>query len=311
MKRACLKSTNEHEKNLRVASDLRIQKYSRMKTIHFFLAIKTDPFRKALLFSVVMLFIVTLSAQLRTVENNAFQRGEKLVYKVYYDSFVTGEVIAGECTFDIQKDSRVIAKRNTMHIIVNGVTKGAFNLFYRVRDRYETFLDEEAMVPWLFLRRVNEGGYIIEQDVNFNHYNNTTQFKNLKRKTTNTSSIPPYTQDILSSIYYMRTLDFTDAKEGDSYPITFTLDDTVYTTKVFYMGKEQLKTSLGTFNTFKVKPMVLTGNVFKDPFPMMVWVTDDENKIPVFAKSQILVGSIKMELISYKGVKNPLRSKLK
>lgn len=282
-----------------------------MKTISFFSDTMTDTYRRFSLFGLIMLLIFPLSAQLRKVENNAFQKGEKLVYKVYYDSFLTGEVIAGECEFEIQKNTRVIAKRNTMHIIVNGVTKGAFNLFYRVRDRYETFLDEEAMIPWLFIRRVNEGGYIIEQDVNFNHYNNTTQFKNLKRKTTNTSPIPPYTQDILSSIYYMRTLDFTDSKEGDSYPITFTLDDTVYTTKVFYMGKEQLKTSLGTFNTFKVKPMVLTGNVFKDPFPMMVWVTDDDNKIPVFAKTQILVGSIKMELISYKGVKNPLKSKLK
>ncbi len=253
----------------------------------------------------------SLSAQLRTIENNAFQRGEKLVYKVYYDSFITGEVIAGECVFEIQKNTRVIAKRNTMHIIVNGVTKGAFNLFYKVRDRYETFLDEDAIVPWLFIRRVNEGGYIIEQDVSFNHYNNTMQFKNLKKKTNNTSPFPPYTQDILSAIYYMRTLDFSDAKEGDGYPVTFTLDDTVYTTKVFYGGKEQLKTSLGTFNTFKVKPMVLTGNVFSDPFPMMVWVTDDENKIPIFAKSQILVGSVKMELISYKGVKNPIRARVK
>jgi hypothetical protein len=288
-----------------------LKKINIMKT-KIFSAILLRPTTKRLFaFSFFCVLILSASAQLRTIENNAFQRGEKLVYKVYYDSFLTGEVIAGECEFEIQKNTRVIAKRNTMHIVVNGVTKGAFNLFYRVRDRYETFIDDEAIIPWLFIRRVNEGGYIIEQDVNFNHYNNTTQFKNLKRKTSTTSSIPPYTQDILSSIYYMRTLDFTEAKEGDSYPITFTLDDTVYTTKVFYMGKEQLKTSLGTFNTFKVKPMVLTGNVFKDPFPMMVWVTDDENKIPIFAKTQILVGSIKMELISFKGVKNPMRARVR
>jgi len=282
-----------------------------MKTRFFLAAIQTMNLKSNILLISVIFFSISVSAQLRQIDNKAFQKGEKLLYKVYYDSFVTGEVIAGECEFEIQKDTRVIAKRNTMHIIVKGVTKGAFNLFYKVRDRYETFLDEEAIVPWLFIRRVDEGGYIIEQDVNFNHYNNTTQFKNLKKKTSNTSSIPPHTQDILSSIYYMRTIDFTDAKEGDSYPVTFTLDDTVYTTKVFYMGKETLKTSMGTFNTFKVKPMVLTGNVFKDPFPMMLWVTDDENKIPVFAKSQILVGSIKMELISYKGLRNPMKSKIK
>jgi hypothetical protein len=271
--------------------------------------------RKGLLYTIVFFLSALLSipanAQLRKIENKAFQKGEKLVYKVYYDSFVTGEVVAGECTFEIQKESRVIAKRNTMHIIVNGVTKGAFNLFFRVKDRYETFLDEEAMAPWLFIRRVDEGGYIINQDVHFNWYNNTMQFKNVEKKTQNTSSVPAYTQDILSAIYYMRALDYSKSKEGDGYPIIFTLDDTVYTTKVFYMGKEQLRTSLGTFNTFKVKPMVLTGNVFKDPFPMMVWVTDDENKIPIMAETAVLVGSVKMELISYKGVKNPVKAKIK
>ncbi len=259
----------------------------------------------------IFLMIHPVSAQLRKIENKAFQKGEKLVYKVYYDSFVTGEVVAGECTFEIHKESRVIAKRNTMHIVVNGVTKGAFNLFFRVKDRYETFLDEEALAPWLFIRRVDEGGYIINHDVHFNWYNNTMQFKNIEKKTQNTSSVPAYTQDILSAIYYMRALDYSKSKEGDGYPIIFTLDDTVYTTKVFYMGKEQLKTTLGTFNTFKVKPMVLTGNVFKDPFPMMVWVTDDENKIPILAETEVLVGSVKMELISYKGVKNPVKAKVK
>ncbi len=258
-----------------------------------------------------ILFTLSSTAQLRKIENNAFQKGEKLVYKMYYDSFVTGPVIAGECVFEIQKKGRVVAQRNTMHIIVNGYTKGAFNLFFKVRDRYETFLDEEAMIPWLFIRRVDEGGVTIKQDVHFNHYNNTTQFTNLQRNKTNVSSIPANTQDILSAIYYFRTLDFSKAKPGEGYPVVFTLDDTVYTTKVFYMGKEQLKTSMGTFNTFKIKPMVLTGTVFKDPFPMMVWVTDDENRIPLFVKSEILVGSVKAELISYSGVKNPMKSKVK
>jgi hypothetical protein len=276
---------------------------------------KTKAIMKGIKQLTLILFLLVLSvpsaAQLRKIDNNAFQKGEKLVYKIYYDSFVTGEVIAGEATFEIQKNSRVVAQRNTMHIIVNGVTKGAFNLFFRVRDRYETFLDEEAIVPWLFIRRVDEGGHTIMQDVNFNHYNNTTLFKNLKRNTQNTNSIPPNTQDILSAIYYFRTLDFSNSKEGDSYPVTFTLDDTVYTSKVFYMGKEQLRTSMGTFKTFKIKPMLLTGSVFSDPFPMMIWVTDDENKIPVFVKSAILVGSVKAELISYKGLKNPMISKTK
>lgn len=250
-------------------------------------------------------------AQLRVQPNDAFYYGERLVYKVYYHSLLTGKLKAGECTFEIQKEPRIISNRKTMHIVVVGVTKGAFNLFFKVHDRYETFLDEEAIAPWLFIRRVNEGGYIIKQDVHFNWYNNTMLFKNLKKNTQNKSSVPPYTQDILSAIYYMRTFDFTDAREGDAYNIVFTLDDTVYTSKVFFMGRENTKIDIGTFKTFKLKPMLLTGNVFKDPFPMMVWVSDDKNKIPILAESEILVGSVKAELIEYSGLRNPLTSKLK
>lgn len=255
--------------------------------------------------------IWSIKAQLRVQPNDAYSYGERLVYKVYYHSLLTGKVKAGECTFEIQKEPRTISNRKTMHIVVLGVTKGAFNLFFKVYDRYETFLDEEAIVPWLFIRRVNEGGYIIKQDVHFNWYNNTMLFKNLKKNTQNKSSVPPNTQDILSAIYYMRTFDFTDAKENDMYDVTFTLDDTVYTSKVFFMGRETIEIDIGKFKTFKIKPMLLTGNVFKDPFPMMIWVTDDKNKIPILVESEILVGSVKAELIHYSNLRNPLTSKIK
>lgn len=264
-----------------------------------------------LILSLIFSSISFLNAQeLRKIDNKAFQRGEELKYRVYYESLLTGKLTAGELEMKIEKDVRQIAGRNTMHIVADGRTRGAFNFFFKVRDRYETFLDEEAIVPWLFIRRVNEGGYIINQDVVFNNYNNTTQFKDLKRNKTNTSPIPPYTQDILSAIYYARTFDVSNAKIGDSYPISFTLDDTVFVTKIIYEGKENIKTSIGTFECYKIKPMVLVGNVFKDPYPMMLWVTADENKIPVFAQSTILVGSVNMELISYKGARNRVTSKL-
>ena len=125
-----------------------------------------------------------------------------------------------------------------MHIEVNGVTKGVFNLFFKVRDRYETFIDEETLAPWLFIRRVNEGGYTIEQDVSFNQFNSTSLFKDVKRNRSNTSSTPPYIHDLLSAIYFFCTIDMTDAKIGDDYSVMFSLDDTIYTTQVLYLGKK-------------------------------------------------------------------------
>ena len=79
----------------------------------------------------------------------------------------------------------------------------------------------------------------------------------------------------------------------------------------FYTWERRYKTSLGTFRCIKIKPVVLTGTVFKDPYPVTVWITDDKNKMPILAKSEILVGSVKFELIKYKDIKNPLLSRLR
>jgi len=259
--------------------------------------------------TIILLCLLGLSSlkaqELRTINNEAFQKGEKIVYKVYYDSFVTGHVTAGEASLEIEKESRIIANRNTMHVIGLGKTKGLFNLFFKVVNRYETYIDENAIAPLLFIRRINEGGYKKSQDVTFNH------FKNIAISNTATVPVTEYIQDIISAFYYARTLDVSNIKLGDEFPVNFFLDDSVYTTKIIYDGREELEIGLGTFKCLRFKPMVLTGTVFSQPYPMTLWVSDDKNRVPVLAESGILVGSVKMELIKYANLKNPLSSKIK
>ncbi len=262
---------------------------------------------KKLSFILFGLFCISiLKAQdLRTINNEAFQRGEKIVYKVYYDSFVTGHVTAGEASLEIEKDDRIIANRSTMHVIGLGKTRGLFNLFFKVVNRYETYIDEKAIAPLLFIRRINEGGYKKSQDVTFNHT------KNIAISNTATVPVTEYIQDIISAFYYARTLDISNIKLGDEFPVNFFLDDSVYTTKIIYDGREDIKIGLGTFKCLRFKPMVLTGTVFSQPYPMTLWVSDDKNRVPILAESGILVGSIKMELIKYNNLKNSLSSKIK
>ncbi len=252
-----------------------------------------------------------VSAQLRNVSNEAFQRGEKLTYSVYYDAVLTGKVKAGSATLEIKDENKVINGRNTYHIVAYGKTKGAFNLFFKVIDRYETYLDEESIAPWLFIRRVNEGGYIINQDVTFNQNKKTAYFKDLKKGTTNTLVTPEYVQDIISAFYYARTFEFSNSSNNTEFPVKFMLDDTVYSTKFIYMGKENVKTAIGTVRCLKFKPQVLTGSVFKDPYPMIVYVSDDRNRVPVMAESEVLVGKVKLELVNYSGLKNNFTAMLK
>ncbi len=253
----------------------------------------------------------TTQAQLRKINNEAFQRGEVLSYKAYYDAFITGEVLAGVATFEVKDEAKTINDRPVYHITVEAKTKGAFNWFYKVSDRYETYVDEETLAPWLFIRRINEGGYIINQDVTFNQNKNLAYFVDNKKSKKSTITTPAYVQDILSAIYYCRSYDVSQMVKNDEFKVKFLLDDSIYNTKVVYLGKETINTSLGKIRCLKLKPEVLTGNVFKDQYPVTLWVTDDKNKLPVMAESAIIVGKVKLELIYYKGLKNPFAAMVK
>lgn len=267
--------------------------------------------KKYFVLAILMLLALSCFSQLREVKNEAFQRGEFLTYKAYYDAMLTGELVAGSCTFEVKDENKLINDRSTYHIQVIGKTKGAFSLFFRVVDRYESYVDEIAMVPWLFIRRVDEGGYIINQDVTFNQNKKVAYFKDNKRVKTSTVPTPENIQDIVSAIYYCRTIDLSTYNMNQDFSVKFLLDDTVYSTKVIFLGRETIKSSLGKIKCIKIKPQVLTGSVFKDPYPVVLWVSDDKNKVPIMAESEILVGKVKIELVNYSGLKNPFSAMVK
>ncbi|HRS54521.1 MAG TPA: DUF3108 domain-containing protein [Bacteroidales bacterium] len=260
-----------------------------------------------LAFYLLLIPLISLSQELklRTINNTAFQRGEKLVFRAYYDAILTGKVTAGEVTLEITNENKKINGRNTYHIVGVGETKGLFNLFFKVVDRYESYVDEEAIVPWVFIRRVNEGGYIINQDVMFNHA------KKLAISNTATVPVPEYIQDVISTFYYARTMDISHLQLGQYQPIDFFIDDTVYNSHFIYLGIENVKTSIGTIRCYKVKPKVAKGIDFKEDYPMILYVSADKNRIPILGESKVIVGSVKLELIKYSGLKNPFEAKIK
>jgi hypothetical protein len=240
----------------------------------------------------------------RKVENNSFEVGEQLKFKVYYDSFITGKVNAGTATLEVKNTNRRFNKRDVYHIIGTGKSNPAFDMFFKVRDRFESYMDKEALVSHHFVRRTREGGYAMEDDVYFDHENG------LAKSTRTTKPIQPNIQDIISAAYYARTFDFSDAKEGQNYPVDFYLDDSVYISVIQFAGREVVETDLGVFRCLVFMPMVVTGEVFSNPYPMKLWVTDDENKLPVLGKSEVIVGSVKMELIKFSGLRNPVEAKI-
>lgn len=240
----------------------------------------------------------------RAIENNAWHSGEKLKYKVYYESLLTGKVNAGTATLEVKNSNRLFNGREVYHIVGLGKSNRAFDLFFKVRDRFESYVDKQGIFPHLFIRRTLEGNYSKDDDVTFDH-------KNLKATSSNeTKKISRYMQDIVSASYFARTLSADTLKEGDNLSMNFFLDDSAYISVIQFQGRQIVETELGKFRCLTFKPMVVTGEVFSNPYPMTLWITDDENKLPVLIKSAVIVGSVKIELIKYSNLRNPIEAKL-
>jgi len=170
-----------------------------------------------------------------------------------------------------------------------------------VRDRYETYIDKQGMIPQRFIRDVNEGGYKISQDYTFHQ-----DKRAVKTQKNETFASPANIQDMLSAYFYARTVDYSNAKVGDVFSFTVFMDDEIFPLKIRYLGKETIKLRAGKFRCMKFQPVVQEGRVFKSDDDLNVWITDDKNKIPILVKSDLMVGSIKMEVVEYEGLANTI-----
>lgn len=240
---------------------------------------------------------LTMTAQdpYRKVTNSAFKRGEEIKYRVHY-----GAINAGEAVLSVTNDEKEFAGRKTIHVVGTGQSRGSFDWFFKVRDRYESYMDEDALMPWLFIRNVDEGGFKIKQNQIYDHTGGKVN-SNGKSLT-----VPKYIQDMVSSFYYARTLDFSKAKVGDKYEVKTFVDDEIWDLKIKFLGKEAIKTDIGTINCLKFCPVVQKGRVFKKEEDLTIYISDDANHIPIRAQGEIFVGSVKMDITSCSGLANTL-----
>ena len=248
--------------------------------------------------------LLTGQDSVRLVEEIPFQRGETGKYRVYYDSWLTSGITAGIGLISIKDDVKQFNGRNTFHFEVVGKSVGLFSWFFKVDDRFESYADEVSIIPYHFIRRTHEGSYKYEDEVDFHHEKGIAVSRRTEKP------IPYGIKDIVSAFYYMRTIDFSNIQEGQEYKLDFYLDDSAYVSKIIYLGKEIVETKLGKFRCLKFKPMVAQGEIFQEPYPMVLWVTDDKNKAPVLGKSTVIVGSVKLELVKIEGLKYPMEAKL-
>lgn len=182
--------------------------------------------------------------------------------------------------------------------------------FFKVDDLYESYIDKETGNPHQFVRKINEGGYTKNQEGFFNHSVNKVLVKDYKNKTEKAVIIPKNTQDILSTFYYLRNHPNIDKlKVGESIAIDMFFDDETTKFKLKFIGRENLNTKFGDVKSMVFRPFVQSGRVFKEQESLTVWISDDDNKVPLRIKASLAVGSIKADIDSYRGLKNPFKTK--
>lgn len=234
-----------------------------------------------------------------SIHNMAFLPGEEITYKVYYN-WGKLYVGAGEATFKASLEK--LDGMNVYHVVGEGKTYRTYDWFFKVRDRYESYIDTATMLPLQFIRNVNEGGYKINQEVAFDQQ----QHKATSKK--GVFDVPQCVQDVLSTVYYARNINFDRYNPNDKIPISLFLDDKVYHIYIRYLGKENVETRFGTFTAIKFKPLLIKGTIFEGGEKMTVWVSDDKNHIPLRIDTPITVGSIKVDMIGYKHLRYPFTS---
>jgi hypothetical protein len=236
------------------------------------------------------------------LKNTSFQAGEQISYIVYYN--VAGIFVnAGNATFTASLER--MNNRPVYHVVGDGKTNPNYDFLFKVRDKYESFIDTATMEPLKFLRNINEGGYKKYENVTFNHSANSAV------TTAGVYKVPDCVQDVISAVYYARNIDFNKYKVNDKIFFSMFLDNEVYNMYIRYMGKETVKTKYGKFKAIKFKPLLVKGTIFEGGEKMTVWVTDDGNHVPVRIESPISVGNIKVDMMSYKNLRYPLSSLVK
>ena len=195
--------------------------------------------------------------------------------------------------------------RPVYHIAGVGKTNPSYDWIYKVRDKYETFIDTGSLQPLKFLRNVDEGGYKKYENITFNRNANTAV------TTEGVFKVPDCVQDVLSAVYYARNVDFSKYNVNDKIPFAMFLDNEVYNMYIRYLGKETVKTKYGKFKAIKFKPLLIKGTIFEGGEKMTVWVSDDANHIPIRIESPIVVGKVKVDMMSNKNLRYPLTSLIK
>lgn len=250
---------------------------------------------------VIYTFLLCATVSLAQTKPQAFKAGEYLKFRVSYGILNAGiaEMQLSEVTYKGKK---------MYHAKGIGYTTGLSKVFFKVYDDYQSYFEKDQVVPHRFIRKIDEGGYTKNQEGFFDYAKNNVLVKDYEKNKDSTYSIVENVQDIVSAFYHLRNNPKLDhLKKDESVEIDMFFDGEVFRFKLLYLGTTELKTKFGKIKALTFRPYVMAGRVFKEKESLTVWVSADENKVPLRVKASLAVGSLKADLEEYKGLVTTLK----
>ncbi|UPL48379.1 DUF3108 domain-containing protein [Hymenobacter sublimis] len=241
----------------------------------------------------------------RTVPNSSFERGEVLQYKVHY-----GLINAAEATIEVDDAVHRINERPCYRATVTGRTLGSFDYFLRIRDTWRSYIDTTSILPQRFFRNIEEKSYRKRETIDFDHQRDIVNVESHKKDKNDvkkgTFKTPNNVQDLVSGFYFLRTLNYDQRRPGEVIKVQGFFDNDVFNMDVIYKGRETVETKAGVIRAIRLVPKMPSNKLFKGENAISVYLSDDRNKVPVLIQAEMFVGSVKVDMYKYKGLRNRL-----
>jgi len=248
----------------------------------------------------IIIFLLVL--QLINAQESSFKTGEWFKFKMSYSGFLK----AGNAT--LQVNETIYDGKPVYHVVGKGWTTGAIKWFFKVQDRYESYFDKKTILPYKFIRKIDEGGHKKDIEINFDQEKKEALVHNKKHNTKKSFTTKPNIQDMVSTFYFLRNnIDTKLLKVGDEVKLDMFFDEENYGFKLKYLGRENLDTNFGEVDALMFRPYVMAGRVFKEEESLTLWVSNDKNKIPLRIKADLAVGSLRADLEAFRGLKHQFK----
>jgi len=256
-----------------------------------------------------ILFALTLLCSLSFYgQNNAVSAGEKLLFTASYN--ISG-ILTDLAEVSMETSEVKTSKTTLLRLKCSAATYSQWDGFFKIRDLYESYVSPTTLIPYLYKRDINEGSYYKFMKYTYNHKDNTVNTLQRKKKKGGDTwdenkiiTIKSGTRDIVSSLYTIRTFNFKNMAVGNSKKFIIVIDREEIMASVTLLGKEFLQTNIGKKECYKLAIAASKTDVLKGQNSNLLWLTADENKVPVYARFKIAVGNGELKLKSASGLRN-------